>query len=102
MTLHRGLDGAEPIRAQPIASRTGAREIGEASSSLRVARGTLSCPRCDAPIGLGGRAVTFAERLDCPFCRHTGALRDFLSLATPTRAARVEVRARPRSRGARR
>jgi hypothetical protein len=30
--------------------------------------------------------------MGCPFCRHDGAVRDFLSLAAPSRPARVEVR----------
>lgn len=102
MTFQRGIDGSEPLRAQPISVPAGAREIGEASSTLRVACGTLACPRCDAPIGLGGRAASFAEHLHCPFCRHAAALREFLSLAAPTRPARVEVRARPRAPGPRR
>ena len=101
MTFQRGIDGSEPLRAQPVFTRAGARDIDEVAGLLRVASGTLACPRCDAPIGLGGRAASFAENLDCPFCRHSGALRDFLSLAAPTRPARVEVRARPRARGAR-
>ncbi|MFP5362566.1 MAG: hypothetical protein ACLGI5_07530 [Thermoleophilia bacterium] len=102
MAFQRGIDGSEPLRAQPISAPAGAREIADAASSLRVATGTLACPRCDAPIGLGGRAARFAEHLDCPFCRHTAALREFLSLGAPTRPARVEVRARPRARSARR
>jgi hypothetical protein len=28
----------------------------------------------------------------CPFCEHRAPVRDFLSLATPTRPARVVVR----------
>jgi hypothetical protein len=36
-----------------------------------------------------------ADALDCPFCAHGGRVRDFLSLAAPTRPARVEVRVRP-------
>lgn len=102
MTFQRGIDGSEPLRAQPVFARAGARDIEEVADSLRVASGTLACPRCDAPIGLGGRAASFAEDLDCPFCRHSGALREFLSLATPTRPARVQVRARLRTGGARR
>jgi hypothetical protein len=61
--------------------------------SARLGTGTLACPRCDAPVALAG-AVSPAEPLGCPFCRHAGAVRDFLSLASPTRPARVEVRVR--------
>jgi hypothetical protein len=52
---------------------------------------TLACARCDAPIATGGRALTISERLSCPFCDHSGPVRDFLSLAAPTRPARVVV-----------
>jgi hypothetical protein len=33
-----------------------------------------------------------ADDLGCPYCGMTGALRDFLSLASPSRPARVDVR----------
>ena len=46
--------------------------------------------------------MSLTENLDCPFCRHTAAARDFLSLAAPSRPARVEVRVRPRARDPRR
>ena len=42
--------------------------------------------------------MPLTQGLDCPFCRHAAPLRDFLSLATPTRPARVEVRMRARAR----
>ena len=32
------------------------------------------------------------DLIGCPFCRHVDPVRDFLSLATPTRPARVEIR----------
>ena len=35
-----------------------------------------------------------ADPLSCGFCRHEGAVRDFLSLAEPTRPTRVTVRVR--------
>jgi hypothetical protein len=35
-----------------------------------------------------------AEPFSCAFCRHLGAVRDFLSLAEPTRPTRVAVRVR--------
>lgn len=98
MVFHRGIDGADRLRAQPVEARTGAYEERHAARGFRLAA-TLACPRCDAPIALGGRAVAFSQALDCPFCRHAAPLRDFLSLATPTRPARVEVRATVRTRG---
>jgi hypothetical protein len=33
-----------------------------------------------------------SDALGCPVCSHAGAVRDFLSLADPTRPARVDVR----------
>jgi hypothetical protein len=95
MTFQRGIDGSEPVRARPISARADAHEDRHAAPSWRLATGTLACPRCDAPVSLMGRVVTPAEDLHCPFCRHTAALRDFLSLAAPSRPARVEVRVRP-------
>jgi len=34
------------------------------------------------------------DPISCGFCRHVGAVREFLSLAEPTRPARVAVRIR--------
>jgi hypothetical protein len=102
MTFQRGIDSSDPApRTQPISARAGAHEDRHASP-WRVASGTLACPRCDAPIALGERAVSLTEDLGCPFCRHAAAARDFLSLAAPSRPTHVEIRARPRARSARR
>jgi hypothetical protein len=100
MAFERGIDGSEPIRAQPAAGRAGLREVRHSSETWRLGGGTLACPLCDAPVSLGGAIVAPADDLDCPFCRHTGAVRDFLSLAAPQRPARVEIRLRQRSRRA--
>jgi hypothetical protein len=94
MTFQRGFDGSEPLRAQPILDRAGAQEDHHAASCRRLGSATLACPRCDAPVALGGRVLTPADPLACPFCRHRAPLRDFLSLAQPTRPARVVVRVR--------
>jgi len=56
-----------------------------------IATGSLACPRCDAPVHLGGPTRPAAQ-LGCPFCDHSAPLRDFLSLGEPTRPARVRVR----------
>jgi hypothetical protein len=61
--------------------------------SGRLATGTLACPHCDAPVALAGPARP-DDRLGCPYCRHVAALRDFLSLAAPSRPARVAVTVR--------
>ena len=43
------------------------------------------------PLGLLAE-LTHRCPLGCPYCDHTAAVRDFLSLASPTRPARVAVR----------
>jgi hypothetical protein len=60
--------------------------------STRLAAGTLACDRCDEPIALGAEGVSLGHQLVCPYCHHRGSVRDFLSLALPTRPARVVVR----------
>jgi len=71
-------------------------------SSGRLGSGTLACSRCDAPVAIGPSPLLLTDRLMCPFCHHRGRVRDFLSLALPTRPARVEVRVRfDRERGGR-
>ncbi len=70
------------------------REEQRLARASRVATGTLACPRCDAPVTLGAGAVSPADGIGCPFCLHTGAVRDFLSLAAPSRPTRVVVRVR--------
>jgi hypothetical protein len=53
--------------------------------------GTLACPGCDAPVLIAGPRRPHDE-LSCGYCGRAGALREFLSLAAPSRPARVEVR----------
>ena len=60
--------------------------------SGQLAAGTLACDRCDAPIAIGPGPVSIADQLTCPYCRRRGPVRDFLSLALPTRPAHVVVR----------
>jgi hypothetical protein len=83
MILHGGADG-------------GLHEHRRSTRARRLASGTLACPRCDAPVVLGA-PVAVGDWIGCPYCLHTGAVRDFLSLAAPTRPARVEVRVVERS-----
>jgi len=66
-------------------------EIRRATRSRTLAVGSLACERCDAPVALAGTASP-ADPLSCPFCLHEGRVRDFLSLASPPRPARVVVR----------
>jgi hypothetical protein len=79
------------LREDPLPSDSGPREYRFRARSSRVATGTLACPRCDAPVA-PARPLSPADRIACPFCTHAGAAREFLSLARPTRPARVVVR----------
>ena len=88
----RSVDGSEPLRRpQPVERLAGAREIRPDQRSWVRATGTFACPACDAPVVPAG-PVAPADPAACPFCAHTGAVRDFLSLDVPARPARVEVR----------
>ena len=69
------------------------------SHSARLATGTLACPACDVPVAPGPLPLAPADLIGCPYCRHVATVRDFLSLATPGRPARVEVRVRMVSPG---
>jgi hypothetical protein len=89
VSFHRRVEGPDPVRTDPIV------RPAHVPRAWRLGTGTLACPRCDAPVALAG-AASPAEPLACPFCSHGGALRDFLSLAEPTRPTRVEVRVVPR------
>jgi hypothetical protein len=88
VAFHQRSDGAEPIRSDSVA---GAREERQAHRSV-LATGTLACPACDAPVAPGEAPLRPADPLACPYCLHHGAVRDFLSLAPPSRPARVTVR----------
>ena len=91
MSLHRGIEGSDPVGSEPIAGGAGPREIRPAVRSGHLAVGTLSCPACDAPV-LPAGVMSPSDPLGCGFCLHAGAVRDFLSLAPPTRPTRVAVR----------
>ena len=86
MSLHRDIDGSEPIRAEGLETVEQRR-----ARSTRLATGTLACPECDAPVMPPGPVAPSAA-LACPYCLHAGLVREFLSLAPPTRPARVVVR----------
>jgi hypothetical protein len=94
MALQRGIDGSDPVRAEPITRLAGAEELRRARRSWRLGTGTLACPRCDAPVAPPAGGLAPPDPLGCPYCRHSAAARDFLSLASPSRPARVEVRVR--------
>lgn len=92
MALHRGIDGSEPVRPQPIARLAGSYEERRSVRTWTLATGTLACPSCDAPVAPGDTPLRPADPLACPYCLSSGFVRDFLSLAPPSRPARVVVR----------
>lgn len=98
MSLHRGIDGAEPLNPGKLGGAAGPREERRDERSTRLAMGTLACPGCDAPVSPVGRRMRAAEPLICPYCGHGGPVRDFLSLAAPARPAVVAVNVVPRRR----
>jgi hypothetical protein len=69
-------------------------ERRRSEASRELATGTLACPACDAPVLPSLGSMSPADPIACGFCRHTGAVRDFLSLGEPTRPTRVVVRVR--------
>jgi hypothetical protein len=71
-------------------------EHRRAGATTRLGVGSVACPACDAPVSVGSAPVSPAAAAFCPFCGATGALRDFLSLAQPTRPARVVIEVRRR------
>ena len=96
MALQPGFDGADPVRRLDSTHEV-ERRIGR---STRVASGTLACPACDAPVLPAAGGVSPAAAIACPVCGNGGFVRDFLSLAAPTRPARVAVRVVGRRRAA--
>jgi hypothetical protein len=62
--------------------------------SPQLATGTLACPTCDAPVLPDPGGNSPADLIACGYCRRIGPVRDFLSLAEPTRPTRVAVRLR--------
>ncbi len=67
-------------------------EKRQTNRSTVLGVGTFACCRCDAPVAIGDRPRLLTDQLSCPFCHRRGPARDFLSLARPTRPARVYVR----------
>jgi len=92
VSFQRGIDGSDPVDAEGVGGRIQIQDERR-TRSTRLGVGTLACPRCDAPVA-PTRALSPAEPLMCPYCLHDGAVRDFLSLVTPTRPAVVEIRIR--------
>ncbi|WP_320669690.1 hypothetical protein [Patulibacter defluvii] len=84
--------------SEPVGRRSRAGDLRRTDHSGVLGIGTLACPVCDAPVAPRPGPMTPTDALGCPLCGHGGAVRDFLSLAAPSRPARVEVRVvhRPR------
>jgi hypothetical protein len=89
--FERGIDGTGSGAGEPVGGLAGVHEKRRVGLSTVVATGTLACPLCDAPVALF-TPVAPATPLACPVCQHAAPVRDFLSLAEPTRPARVQVR----------
>jgi hypothetical protein len=89
----RGIDDSDPARPDPVTRAGGVHEEERRTARTGLlAIGTLACSRCDAPVALTAGPVSPADSLGCPFCSHRAPVRDFLSLRSPARPARVEVR----------
>lgn len=86
-----GIEETDPRRTRPATAPVGLHEERRTMRPWHIATGSLACPDCDAPIGLGGTSVAPADPITCPFCDHAAAVRDFLSLAAPARVPRVHV-----------
>ncbi|HWF52722.1 MAG TPA: hypothetical protein VG294_18910 [Solirubrobacteraceae bacterium] len=94
MSVFRGTGDSRRVQWDRMAPVPAAhQEERRAARSGWVGTGTLACNRCDAPVALTAGPVIATDTLTCPFCSHRAPARDFLSLAPPTRPARVEVRA---------
>lgn len=83
---------SDRVSSTPIERPAALRERRRASARGHLATGTLACPGCDAPVAAAPAPMAPTDPLTCGFCRHEGAVRDFLSLAVPSRPTRVQVR----------
>jgi hypothetical protein len=92
MGLIRGTGGPSSNATGRHAMVPAHEERRRAARAGVIASGTLACARCDAPVAPGPRALSLTDQLSCPFCDHSGVVRDFLSLAAPNRPARVTIR----------
>ncbi|WP_241004367.1 hypothetical protein [Conexibacter sp. SYSU D00693] len=91
MSLHRGIGDPHGMQPDPVQRLADSFEERKSTRTRTMATGTLACPSCDAP-ALPDRPLSPADPLTCGFCSHTAHVRDFLSLADPSRPARVVVR----------
>jgi hypothetical protein len=101
MSFHGGIGGSDPLRGERVSGLPGTYMQRRSTRTWRLGTGTLACPQCDAPVSLGGSIGLTTHTLHCPYCAHSGLLRDFLSLATPqhpARPAKVQIRIVPNGR----
>ncbi|HEX2125749.1 MAG TPA: hypothetical protein VHF45_04235 [Thermoleophilaceae bacterium] len=82
-------EGSDPIGDRPVGRMV--QEERRRARTSHLARGTLACPSCDAPVA-PARPLSPSDEIACPYCGGSGPVRDFLSLAEPTRPAHVDVR----------
>src|SRR4051812_39141790 len=94
MAFHREIEGANHGPQQPAERLAGRHELRPAESSTVLATGTFACPACDAPVLPAPGGSSPADLMSCAFCLQAAPVRDFLSLAEPTRPTRVVVRVR--------
>jgi hypothetical protein len=92
VSVLRGIGGAPDGPLPPRRAGAVHEQKRPTIRSTLLGVGTLACGGCDAPIAIGDQPLSLRDRLQCPFCGRTGPARDFLSLAPPTRPARVLVR----------
>lgn len=85
MTFDRAFAGFDPAGRR-------ARDLRPDTGTGVIAHGTLACPDCDAPTSPGPVPLAPVDVLHCPVCWRAGPVREFLSLKTPRRPARVQVR----------
>jgi hypothetical protein len=94
----RGRGGTRFTTTTPVSPVSGGPGMVEEQRRLGhtgvLGAGSIACPRCDAPVSIGTEPRSPAATLSCPYCRLAAPLREFLSLATPTRPARVVVQVR--------
>jgi hypothetical protein len=64
----------------------------KATRTDRLADATIACDHCDAPVAIGDDRLRLTDTLTCPFCGRRAPVRDFLSLAVPTRPTHVVLR----------
>lgn len=91
MPSHRGIDDGAGAHGADRLEHVGANELRRAARPGLLAEASLACPSCDAPVAPHGAPLAPADPFGCPVCGLEGAVREFLSLARPTRPARVDV-----------